>query len=282
MEDVLIWCHRKLGPVARKLGVQRIARRVYNEIATRRFPPGGLLKVRQNGRIWKLRREVAERGEFQEVDTIAWLREVVRPGMTVIDVGANVGQMTLEMAALVGAGGRVIAIEPGSGNREYLQQHVEGNGFGDRVTIIEAACAEEDGGEVTFFIASTDGEVSAVGSGHNIVGAEAIFKQNSSLQVREQRVPRISIDGLCTRLGLRPAVIKIDVEGAELLVVKGAQRTLSNARPAVRVGFHPFAFSDPQAASQELCTLADNAGYRLDGVKPGDTLVLAEYNWLPK
>jgi FkbM family methyltransferase len=216
------------------------------------------------------------------MDTIAWLREVVRPGMTVIDIGANVGQMTLEMAALVGDRGRVVAIEPGVGNLEYLRHHVEGNGFGDRVTIVEAACAEEDGGEVTFFVASTDGEVSAVGSGHNIVGAAAIFKQNSSLLVREQRVPRVSIDGLCARLGIRPAVMKIDVEGAELLVVKGARTTLTGLRPLVRVGFHPFAFDDPAAASHELCALADQAGYRLDGVNPGDTLRLAEYNWIPK
>ena len=281
MNNVLIWCHRKLGPVARKLGVQPIARKVYRKIAAR-YPADSLLTARQNGRVWKLRRDVAERGEFQEMDTITWLREVVRPGMTVIDIGANVGQMTLEMAALVGAGGRVIAIEPGLGNLEYLRQHVEGNGFGDRVTIVQAACADEDGGEVTFFVASTDGQVAAVGSGHNIVGADAIFKQNSRLQVREQRVPRVSVDGLCIRLGVQPAVIKVDVEGAELLVVKGARKTLTDLRPAVRVAFHPFAFQDAAAASAELCALADQAGYRLDGVNPNDALLLAEYNWIPK
>lgn len=282
MEDVLIWCHRKLGPVARKLGVQRMARRVYNEIASRRYPPDRLLKVRQNGRMWMLRREVAERGEFQEADTINWLRQVVRPGMTVIDVGANVGQMTLEMAALVGAGGRVIAIEPGIGNLEYLRQHVQGNDLADRVTIVEAACADEDGGEVTFFVASDDGATAAVGSGHNIVGADAIYKQNSQLQVREQRVPRVSIDGLCARLAIRPDVIKIDVEGAELLVVKGARQTLALSGLVLRVGFHPFAFDDAGAASKELLALAERAGYRVSDVPPDGTLRLAEYNWSPR
>jgi FkbM family methyltransferase len=282
MDDVLIWCHRKLGPIARKLGVQRIARRVYDEIASRRFPPGRLVTARQNGRVWKLRREVAERGEFQEPDTIAWLRRVVRPGMTVIDVGANVGQMTLEMAALVGAGGRVIAVEPGVGNLEYLRQHVQGNDLADRVTIVEAACAEADGGEVTFFVASDDGATGAVGSGHNIVGADAIYKQNSQLQVREQRVPRVSIDGLCARLAVRPDVIKVDVEGAELMVVKGAQHTLALRGLVLRVGFHPFAFDDPGAASKELLGLAEGAGYRVSDVPPDGTLRLAEYNWSPK
>jgi len=282
MESSLIWCRRNLAPVARKLGVQRIARRVYEKVAARRYPPGSLVTARQNGRVWRLRREVAERGELQEFETIEWLREVIRPGMTVIDVGANVGQMTMEMAELVGASGRVIAIEPSTGNLECLREHVAGNGLASRVTVVPAACAQQDGGEVTFFVASTDGAAGAVGSGHNIIGSHAILSQNSSLQVREERVPRVSLDGLCARLGIAPTVVKIDVEGAELMVMEGARVILSHARPAVRVGFHPFAFSDPQAASTELCELADTLGYRLDGVKSGERLGLAEFNWIPR
>jgi FkbM family methyltransferase len=190
--------------------------------------------------------------------------------------------MTLEMATLVGPTGRVIAIEPGVGNLKYLRDHLKGNDLLDRVTIIDAACSDEDGGEVTFFVSSVDGDAAAVGSGHNIVGIDAIMKQSTTLKVREQRVARVSLDGLCARLGIQPSVFKIDVEGAELLVLKGARQTLSCGRPAVRVGFHPFAFPDPQAASNELCALADQAGYRLDGVAPGQLLELAEYNWVAK
>jgi FkbM family methyltransferase len=280
MDDILLWCHRKLGPVARRVGVQRLARRVYEGIAARRYPPGTLCTAIQNGRTWRLRREVAERGELQEFDTISWLREVLRPGMTVIDVGANVGQMTLEMAALVGPKGRVIAVEPSPGNLEYLHQHVEGNGFGHRVTVIAAACSDEDGGEVSFFVGSEDG-VSSVGSGHNIIGAAPIISQSHHLQVRELHVPRVSVDGLCQRLNVQPAVIKIDVEGAELLVVKGAEATLKRSRPRVRVGFHPFAFGDPRIASEQLVSLARRSGYRLADVEPGQTLELEEYDLIP-
>lgn len=280
MDELLIWCHRKLGPFARRLGVQKLARRVYEEVAARRYPEGTLCTAAQNGRTWKLRREVAERGELQEFETIAWLRQVVRPGMTVIDVGANVGQMTLEMAALVGPQGRVIAIEPSAGNLEYLRQHVDGNGFRDRVDVIQAACSNEDGGEVTLFVGSPDG-VSSVGSGHNIVGADRITKQSAHLRVQEARVPRVAIDELCHRLGIGPAVIKIDVEGAELLVIEGATDTLIRNRPRVRVGFHPFAFGDPAAASRSLFELARRADYRVDGVSPEETLQLADYNLIP-
>lgn len=280
MDELLIWCHRRLGPLARKMGVQKAARRLYEGIAAIRYPDGSLCTAVQNGRTWKLRRDVAERGEFQEFETIAWLREVVRPGATVIDVGANVGQMTLEMAALVGPQGRVISIEPSPGNLEYLRQHVDENGFHDRVVIVDAACSNEDGGEVTFFVASEDG-VSSVGSGHNIIGAGPILKHADGINVREQRVPRVSIDGLCRRLGIAPSVIKIDVEGAELLVLEGALNTLGQQRPQVRVGFHPFAFEDAAAASRKAFDLVGRAGYRIEGIDAGQTLDLFDYNLRP-
>src|SRR4051812_2402147 len=125
MDDLLIWCRRKLAPLARRIGVQHVARRLYDELAARRYPSGSLCTAVQNGRTWRLRREVAERGAVQEIETIEWLRGVVKPGMTVLDIGANVGQMTLESALLVGPKGRVVAVEPGAGNLEYLRQHVE-------------------------------------------------------------------------------------------------------------------------------------------------------------
>ena len=281
MDDLLIWCRRKLAPLARRVGVQRAARRLYDELAARRYPAGTLCTAVQNGRTWRLRREIAERGAVQEMETIEWLRGVIRPGMTVLDIGANVGQMTLESAALVGPNGRVMAVEPGRGNLEFLRQHVEGNGFHDRVTVVPAACADEDGGEVTFFVATETGDAGAVGSGHNIVGQAAIKKQNSQIQVREVRVPRVSIDGLCRGLDAPPGVIKIDVEGAELMVLRGAGETLRRARPQVRVGFHPFAFDDPKAASAELVGLVERAGYKIEGAVPGQPLAFAEYNLVP-
>ncbi|HEY4188088.1 MAG TPA: FkbM family methyltransferase [Polyangia bacterium] len=260
--------------------MQKLARSLYEGIAARRYPPGSLSTAVQNGRTWKLRRDVAERGEDQDLATILWFRGVTRPGMSVIDVGANVGQMTLELGVLVGAAGRVVAIEPSQGNLEYLRQHVVANGLDQRVTVVDGACADQDGGTVTFFMASPDG-VSSVGSGHNIIGADPILKQTATLQVSEQHVPRVSIDGLCRRLALEPAVIKIDVEGAELLVLKGAKETLRRARPQVRMSFHPFAFLDPRAATVEITALMEEVGYRIEGRQSEAGFGLSDYNLIP-
>jgi FkbM family methyltransferase len=234
----------------------------------------------QNGREWRLVPEVALLGPLQEFPTIEWFRRCVRPGMTVIDVGANVGQMTLELAVLVGAAGKVLSIEPGLGNLALLRRHVSGNGLQDRVEIVAAACAETHGGEVDFFVAGDN--LASVGSGHSLAGAEAIHRGAPDIAVHVVRCAKVSIDGLCAERGLTPSLIKIDVEGGELGVLAGAKHTLATARPLLLVGFHPFAFTDALAASDELRRVLDEAGYRLEDAPRTGPFELREYVAVPR
>lgn len=233
----------------------------------------------QNGREWRLAPEIALLGPLQELDTIEWFRRSVRPGMTVIDVGANVGQMSLELAVLVGATGKVLSIEPSSGNLRLLHRHVRGNGMQDRVEIVEAACAEAHGGEVDFYVAGDN--LASVGSGHSLAGADAIRRGAPSIAVHVVRCVTVSIDGLCAERGLTPSMIKIDVEGGELMVLAGAKHTLETARPLLLVGFHPFAFADALAASNELRRVLDEAGYRLEDAPRTGPFELREYVAVP-
>jgi FkbM family methyltransferase len=200
--------------------------------------------------------------------------------MTVLDVGANVGQMTLELATLVGPSGRVLAIEPGRGTLELLRLHLRENRLTDRVEVVEAACADMHGGEVEFFVAGESAE--SVGSGHTMAGVDAIHRGAPEMAVHRVRCARVSIDGLCSERNLRPDVIKIDVEGAELHVLRGARQTLSSARPRVRVGFHPFAFEDPAAASDELRRYFADLGYRIENAPSTGPLALEEYVAVPE
>jgi hypothetical protein len=77
-------------------------------------------------------------------------------------------------------------------------------------------------------------------------------------------------------------MIKIDVEGGELGVLAGAQHTLATARPLVLVGFHPFAFADALAASDELRRVLDQAGYRLADAPRTGPFELREYVAVPR
>ncbi len=278
-QDLLVTVHRLSRRVAPLLGPLRgVARTTFARLMQLRYGDGGLTVAVQNDRRWKLIPEVALRGEHQEFETVEWFRQVVRPGMQVLDVGANVGQMSLELGALVGPQGRVVAIEPAQGNLQALKTHIEANGMGARIDVVPAACASEHGGQMSFFVAGARAD--SVGSGH-AASAEGIQRAHPSIAVHEVRVPRVSIDGLCAERALRPSLIKIDVEGGELGVLAGARQTIASCRPLVRLAFHPFAFESPLEASDEVRRFFEGFDYELRAPEKG-ALALEEYVALPR
>jgi len=258
---------RPFRPILRP--IQRLGRRAFDRIIELRYPPGSLIAAYQNGRVWRLAPEVALRGPHQGEDVIVLFREFVRPGMQVIDVGANVGQMSLELAELVGPEGRVVSIEPAAGNLALLRAHLQANGMAARTEVVEAACADVHGGFVEFFIIGEN--LDAVGSGHS-----TFDRAGGDVRTRPIQVPRVSIDGLCDERRLRPGLIKIDVEGGEIQVLQGAARTLTSARPIIILGFHPFAFPNVVEASDRIRGFVDQHRYRFLG-PPSGPLELAEY-----
>ncbi len=275
--DLLIILHRRLQKFVDCVGMRPLAQCVFRYLLARRYPAEQLARATQNGREWWLAPEVALRGAMAEFETIEWLREVVRPGMTVFDVGANVGQMTLEMAHLVGPAGRVVAIEPAPGNVRLLKRHVEANGFINRVTIVEAACSDAPGQDMEFVIFGEGAH--AVGSGHQLRSSRTDQIDAARVVVK---VKTLTVDSICAELALLPQVIKIDVEGAEAAVLQGARTTLRAAYPVVRFGFHPFAFDNPAKAASAISTFMDAIGFEPALDLPCEQWALAEYVFSPK
>jgi FkbM family methyltransferase len=146
----------------------------------------------------------------------------------VLDVGANVGAYTLLFATWVGDNGRVFAVEPAPDASEGLRTHVLMNGFDDRVTIVEAA-ASATVGSAPFALHPSGGASS--------LALESVDSGTRILVATE------TIDNICKAHTLLPAVIKIDVEGAELDVLKGARNTLTLPGLHVFVELHPTAWS---------------------------------------
>ncbi len=172
-------------------------------------------------------------------------RKAVRPGSIVFDVGANVGAYTVLFAAWAGPAGRVFAFEPAPAALAGLRQHVALNGLADRVEIVPAA-ASHGVGTARFQI---DGA-----SGSNALAPLAASGATID-------VDTISLDAFCDRRALRPDVVKIDVEGAELDVLKGGRRVLSSSELQVFLELHPSVWASrgvtPDAIREEL------AGQRL-------------------
>jgi FkbM family methyltransferase len=154
----------------------------------------------------------------------AALKASVRPGMTVLDVGANVGAYTLLLAQWAGARGHVYAFEPAAASRAGLARHLAINGLADRVTIRREAVSNASG---------TCRFVDVGTSGGNRIARPQDFTAGV--------VPAVSLDDFCEACGVIPDLVKIDVEGAELQALRGARQTIARRRTslALFIELHP-------------------------------------------
>lgn len=160
------------------------------------------------------------------------IRRFLPDGGTFVDVGANVGDFTVWAARLAGPLGRVVAIEVEPTNARWLRENVRRHGLGDRVTVVELAASDREG--------ETELILSSSASIHTIVPSELHsareqFRPAGTIVVATRRLDDILADAGCAE----PDVVKIDVEGAELLVLEGAGGLLSSGRPmAVLIDVH--------------------------------------------
>jgi FkbM family methyltransferase len=146
----------------------------------------------------------------RESATLRLFTETVRPGMTVLDIGAHLGHFSL-IAAKRGA--QVIAFEPNPETLPYLRRNLEANGVTDSVRLVQRAVGAK-AGAVTFYT-SSDGEQSSLHAHEAAEGAVTV-----------EMTP---VDDETS--GLRVDVIKMDVEGAEVAALEGMRRTLAEASP---------------------------------------------------
>jgi FkbM family methyltransferase len=152
----------------------------------------------------------------------------VKPGDIIFDIGANIGFLTLLFARQTGAKGHVHAFEALPANIHRLKQNIDRNNFQERVTVIPAAVLDKSG-PVEFFIGPSTGMGKVEGS----AGRDSI-EYSDSIQVEG-----LSIDEYIELGGNIPAnIIKIDIEGGEVLAVPGMQKLIHNHRPIVMIELH--------------------------------------------
>jgi len=160
----------------------------------------------------------------------------VLPGDTVYDVGANVGFFTLLASELVGGHGKVVAFEPLPQNLKFLRKHIELNGLAN-VQVIDKAVANANG-RVLF--SCGDGSSTAHISDKGEIEVDAV-----------------SLDSLIEKRAIPPPdFVKIDVEGAESLVLTGAKRILDEYCPCILLSTHA-----PVVQAANCLSLLRSSGY---------------------
>jgi FkbM family methyltransferase len=148
------------------------------------------------------------------------LEGLLRPGSVFFDVGANVGFLTLIGAKLVGDRGVVYAFEPVPANTAALRRNVRLNGFAN-VILIEKAISSAPGREKLILAVDSGGAALAV--------ADRPPDEAGAMDVEVTSIDALIQDGQARP----PAVVKVDVEGAEIQVLQGMAATLDRCRPAV-------------------------------------------------
>ena len=149
--------------------------------------------------------------KYYENATTAFLMRTIKPGDTVIDVGAHVGYFTLLMAVLVGPSGRVLSFEPNPENYQRLLNHLAINGL-TNVTPFHMAVGDKCGVVDLWINKDNDG-------GHAVYDV-GMLAMNTKSRAHPQRYPvwMTTIEAVCTK---HPSVMKVDVEGGEHNVLKG-------------------------------------------------------------
>ena len=162
-------------------------------------------------------------GEYEPAQEEVFLAMV--PDRNVFDIGANIGIFTLLAAS---RGAKVFAFEPSRMVRSQLELNITLNGFGERVSIVPDAVSDSEG--MIPFFETRDGNW----------GVGRIFSYGHSAgKSNDYVVPTKTLDHFISQLGM-PDVVKIDIEGAEWLVLKGAPSTLADRRaPDFLIEFHP-------------------------------------------
>jgi FkbM family methyltransferase len=162
-----------------------------------------------------------------EPAAIALLERHLDPSRDFVDVGANVGFFTVAAARRLSAG-RVLAVEPVAAAHARLNRNIALNGLSDRVIPLQCLVGDRPG-EGTIHVIPGREEYSSI--------EPLVHPSATGAATVVETCPMETLDRLVERHGLAPAMIKMDVEGAEGIVLAGARETLARHRPVVLAEF---------------------------------------------
>ena len=193
---------------------------------------------------------ILETGEWEPG---SWhvIEEHLTAGATFVDVGAHIGYYSLKAAKIVGPNGHVIAIEPNPGTLRTLRDNVQASGA-SVVMIQPVACSDAEGALELFAAPRAN------------TGESSLSLVNASQEgaATSYHVRARPLDAIIQESGVsRVDYIKIDVEGAEFLVLKGAKNTLDRYHPRLIIELVERQLKSMGTSSSEVTGFLRSHGY---------------------
>ena len=192
----------------------------------------------------------------------------VKPGMIVVDIGANIGYFTLLAARLLGGKGRVYAFEPEPANYALLVKNIQANAF-TNVVPVQMAVSDQTGTHVLFR------------HRYNF-GCHSLSKANATSYDGSTPVATTTLDHFFREVHPEDRIdlIKIDAQGAEGHIIEGARELLGYTNPRIIMEFFPGALRNSGTDPTELLRRLRAYGFRIrltegSSAFPGD--VAAEW-----
>lgn len=187
----------------------------------------------------------------------AFLRDRSPAGATVLDLGAHIGLFSVQLARSVGPSGRVISFEPAPRTAAVLRETIRCNGLASVVSVRQAA------------MAGRRGEIELFETGDDCSNASGLVRTDRTRD--SVRVAATTLDDLVDDEQLTVAVVKMDIEGAELEALEGAPVLLSHQRPAMAIEVHPFELGTSRRDPRGVFDVLVDHGYVLtEGERPVD------------
>ncbi|MFW6129531.1 MAG: FkbM family methyltransferase [Atribacterota bacterium] len=197
-------------------------------------------------------KQLALDGIREPVSTV-YFRKYIKDCEVFLDIGANIGYYTLIAAEEMKKDGIIYAVEPSDENIELLKKNIFANGYGKMVKIHKLAFSDKKG-EVNYFVSS----MSNLNTTYN---SELVHKKQVPF-LKRYKVKSTTVDKFLED-NKKPEFIKMDIEGAEVDVIKGMKKTLRAKKKIILfIEIHPQLLTDTSLMQDLLRTLKKN-GFRI-------------------
>jgi FkbM family methyltransferase len=198
---------------------------------------------------------------FHELNESRFLNRFLKPGMVLVDVGANQGEFSLFAAKRLSQG-TVYAFEPMNIFFDQLTENISLNQF-TNVKTFHCGLSDQSG-EVPIYLGTTAGNENE-GLGTIFQSQERNrFIQNIQLRTLDQIATEEKIDTI--------DFLKIDVEGAELMVLRGARKTLERTRPVVMIEMSDDTYRAAGYSAEDVKAFFEQINYSMNKIKKGGYL----------